>query len=156
MTLEEFRQVCSCFATGVAVLTVADEAGNPHGLTVNSFTSVSAFPPLVLVCVAYDCSLLPLFDSASHFGLSFLDESQQGISMRFAVVPERRFNGVNWTHAPAGAPLVDDALGWLECRISQRIPAGDHVILLGEVEGGATRPGGSPLIYFRSTYRRLG
>ena len=155
MTQEEFRRVCSRFATGVAVLTVADASGSPHGLTVNSFTSVSAAPPLVLVCVDNGCSLLPLFQGASHFGVSFLAEHQQDISARFAFVPERRFDGVDWTSGLNGAPLVNGTLGWLECRIQQRIPAGDHVILLGEVVNAGSLTDGEPLVYFGSGYRRL-
>src|SRR6266700_3181384 len=117
MTQEEFRKVCSRFATGVAVLTVSDSSGSPHGLTVNSFTSVSADPPLVLVCVDVACSVLPLLEGATHFGLSFLEEHQQDISMRFAFVPERRFEGVPWSPSPNGVPVVDGALGWMECRV---------------------------------------
>ena len=155
MTSEEFRKVCSRFATGVAVLTVSDSAGAPHGLTVNSFTSVSVDPPLVLVCVDNSCTLLPLFESAFHFGLSFLDEQQQDISLRFAFVPERRFDGVNWRSGASGIPVIDGTLGWMECRIDQRIPAGDHLILIGEVVSAGTSPDGRPLIYFGSGYRRL-
>ena len=155
MTPEEFRLICSRFATGVAVLTVCDAGGNPHGLTVNSCTSVSAAPPLMLVCVDIGCSLLPLFEIASHFGLSFLGDQQQEISIRFAYVPERRFDGVEWTPSPNGAPVVNGAIGWLECQIQQRIPAGDHVILLGQVTNGTSRPDGLPLIYFGGAYRQL-
>ena len=155
MTQEEFRRVCSRFSTGVAVLTVIDEAGNPHGLTVNSFTSVSASPPLVLVCVDCACSLLPLFESATRFGLSFLSAHQEDISARFAFVPERRFDGVAWSSSAGGVPVIEDALGWMECVTRQRIPAGDHVIFLGEVVEGQTRPEGQPLIYFSSGYRQL-
>lgn len=155
MTQEEFRRVCSRFATGVAALTVADASGSPHGLTVNSFTSVSAVPPLILVCVGNDCSLLSIFQAASHFGLSFLAEHQQDISARFAFVPEQRFAGVDWTSGLNGVPLVNGALGWLECRLQQRISAGDHVILLGEVVTAGSRPDGDPLVYFGSSYRRL-
>jgi len=155
MTSEEFRKVCSRFATGVAVLTVSDGAQAPHGLTVNSFTSVSAEPPLVLVCVAETCTLLPLLETASHFGLSFLEETQQDISLRFAFVPERRFEGVHWSRGPNGIPLIDSALGWLECRIEHRIQGGDHRILIGEVVGAQADSSGSPLVYFGSGYRRL-
>ena len=155
MTQEEFRKVCSRFATGVAVLTVSDQAGGPHGLTVNSFTSVSADPPLVLVCIDNSCTLLPFFESASHFGLSFLEERQQDISMRFAFVPERRFDGVNWSSTPNGIPVIDGVLGWMECRIEQRVQAGDHRILIGEVVGAEIRLEELPLVYYGSGYRRL-
>jgi flavin reductase (DIM6/NTAB) family NADH-FMN oxidoreductase RutF len=156
MTQEEFRKVCSRFATGIAVLTVTDSSLNPHGVTINSFTSVSADPPLVLVCLDIDCALLPLFESATHIGLSFLEQSQQDISTRFAFVPERRFEGVEWTMSAAGVPFITSALSWMECRIAQRIPAGDHWILIGEVLDAQTAlEGGDPLIYFGSAYRRL-
>ena len=156
MTQEEFRKVCSRFATGVAVLTVSDATGSPHGLTVNSFASVSATPPLVLVCVDNGCSLLPLFEGSPRFGLSFLEQSQQEISRRFAVVPEQRFNGVDWhLSASGGVPVIDGALGWMECRVVERISAGDHRVLLGEVIGGGFGAGGQPLVYFGSGYRQL-
>ncbi len=155
MTQEEFRKVCSRFATGVAVLTVADSSGSPHGLTVNSFTSVSAAPPLVLVCIDNGCTLLPMFENASHFGLSFLAEEQQDLSTRFAFVPERRFDGVSWTASANGIPIIAGVLGWMDCRIVQRIEAGDHRILIGEVTAAQSRVDGHPLLYFGSGYRRL-
>lgn len=155
MTSEEFRQVCSRFATGVAVLAVTDASGAPHGLTVNSFTSVSADPPLVLVCIDNSCALLPLFESASHFGLSFLAVGQQDVSTRFAFVPERRFDGVLWVPTPNRVPVIEGVLGWMECRIDQRIQAGDHRILIGEVLRSHCEPGGEPLVYYGSAYRRL-
>jgi len=153
---EDFRAVCSRFATGIAVLTVFDSQGNPHGLTVNSFSSVSAEPPLVLVCVDNSCALLPLFEAAPHFGLSFLEEGQQEISDRFAFVPERRFEGVPWRASTIGdVPWIEGALGWMECRIVQRIPAGDHHILIGQVVAARATPEGQPLLYYRSGYRRI-
>jgi flavin reductase (DIM6/NTAB) family NADH-FMN oxidoreductase RutF len=152
----DFRSVCSRFATGIAVLTVLDAEGKPHGLTVNSFTSVSAEPPLVLVCVDNACTLLPLFESAPHFGLSFLEESQQDVSDRFAFVPERRFDGVLWRRSPMGdVPWIEGALGWMECRVHKRIQAGDHRVLIGEVVASDALPNGQPLIYFGSGYKRL-
>lgn len=155
MTQAEFRKVCSRFATGVAVLTVCDATGSPHGLTVNSFTSVSAEPPLVLVCIDNGCTLMPLFENAAHFGLSFLEEQQQDLSTRFAFVPERRFEGVRWSQAGNGIPVIEGALGWMECRIEQRIQAGDHRILIGETVAAQSRVDGLPLLYFGSGYRRL-
>ena len=155
MRPEDFRKICSRFATGVAVLTVRDAAGNPHGLTVNSFTSVSAEPPLVLVCVDNTCAVLPHFAVASHFGLSFLSAGQQDLSTRFAFAPERRFEGVEWSEGVSGVPRISGSLGSMECRIQQRIPAGDHVILLGEPISTHSGTSEEPLIYFGSSYRSL-
>ena len=154
---EDFRAVCSRFATGIAVLAVLDEHGNPHGLTINSFTSVSAEPPLVLVCVDMACTLRPLFEAAPHFGLTFLEEHQQDISDRFAFVPERRFEGVKWKPSPMGdVPWIEDALAWLECRIVERHSVGDHRILIGQVLTAVASPiADQPLLYFRSGYKRL-
>jgi flavin reductase len=142
----------------VAVLTALDREANPHGLTVNSFTSVSAEPPLVLVCVDLSCSILPCFEHSPAYALSFLSEHQEDLSVRFAFVPERRFDGVKWTPGEiTGAPLLEGAIGWMECAIRQRIPGGDHQILLAEVVAARVDDGsGRPLLYFNSGYTSLG
>ncbi len=137
------------------MLTACDAAGNPHGLTVNSFTSVSAEPPLVLVCVDNLCGLWPMFEGAAYFGLSFLAEHQQDLSDRFAFVPERRFEGVGWRLGTHGCPLIDGALSWMECETRQQLAAGDHHIMIGEVVGAEASAPGPPLLYFGSGYRRL-
>ena len=155
MTPEDFRKVCSRFATGVAILTVSDTAGFPHGLTVNSFTSVSVEPPLVLVCIGETCASLPHFQSASHFGLSFLAEDQQDLSTRFAFVPERRFDGVDWRPTVLGVPMINGAIASMECHTETRMKAGDHTILIGEVLGAELYSDARPLLYFGSGYRKL-
>ncbi|HEY3740639.1 MAG TPA: flavin reductase family protein [Bryobacteraceae bacterium] len=158
MTQEDFRKVCSLFSTGIAILTVSGPGGIPHGLTINSFTSVSADPPLVLVCIDSACALLPYFDSALHFGLSFLEIGQRDVSTRFAFIPERRFDGIEWHQSDSGfVPFIDGAIGWMECKIDQRVSAGDHRILIGEVLDVQSNPDSSlsPLIYFASMYRQL-
>jgi flavin reductase (DIM6/NTAB) family NADH-FMN oxidoreductase RutF len=153
---ETFRRACSRFATGVAVATVLDPFGQPHGLTVNSFTSVSADPPLVLVCIDLGCSVLPSFQSSQFYGLSFLSEDQQALSNRFAVLPEGRFQGVEWTPAVnSGVPILEGVVGWMECRTLKQIEAGDHILFLGEVEAASTTDTGRPLLYFASGYRRI-
>jgi flavin reductase (DIM6/NTAB) family NADH-FMN oxidoreductase RutF len=152
---QSFRQACSRFATGVAVATLLDSTGQPHGLTVNSFTSVSATPPLVLICIDGHSSLLPHFRAARHYGLSFLADSQQDISNRFAVFPEGRFQGLNWASgAETGVPLLSGVVGWMECSIRQAIEAGDHVIFLAEVVA-CQASDGHPLLYFASGYKRM-
>jgi len=155
MRPEDFRKVCSRFATGVAILTVSDATGFPHGLTVNSFTSVSVEPPLVLVCIGEACESLPHFEAATHFGLSFLAEDQQDLSTRFAFVPERRFDGVGWRPSAIGVPMIQGAIASMECQIETRIKAGDHTILIAEVMGAELYSDARPLLYFGSGYRRL-
>ncbi len=149
-----FRRACAQFATGIAVATVCDAAGAPHGLTVNSFTSVSLKPPLVLICVDYSSTVLPLFRASRHYGVSVLTESQQAISAKFARRGEDRFDGVAWSAGGAGVPLIEGALAQFECAVRQVVEAGDHAVLIGEVVR-AEYAGGSPLLYFGSGYRRM-
>lgn len=149
-----FRQACGLFATGVAVATVRGEAGEPHGLTINSFTSVSLDPPLVLICIDYRAQVLEVFVRAKHYAVNILGEAQQDISNRFAYRTEDRFAGVEWTAGETGAPLIAGALAAIECVTRQIIEGGDHTILLAEavaIHAGA----GDPLLYFNSRYRQI-
>ncbi len=154
MTPEGFRRLCARFATGVGIASVLDPNGAPHGLTVNSFTSVSCTPPLVLICVDYSCSILPLFRESSHFGISILDAQQRRLAVRFSRKGRDRFNGVPWTPGSSGVPLVEDALARLECERRQTVEAGDHAVLIAEVVRGEYREG-VPLVFFNSAYREL-
>lgn len=151
---DRFRRVCAQFATGVAVATVRAGDGSPHGLTVNSFTSVSLHPPLVLICVDHRSSVLPHLRAAEYFALSILHEGQESVSNAFAVKPEGRFEGVSWEPAPHGSPLLMDSIGVFECRRSQLIDAGDHAILIGLVTHSECHAG-KPLLYFDRGYRTI-
>jgi flavin reductase (DIM6/NTAB) family NADH-FMN oxidoreductase RutF len=149
-----FRRACAQFATGIAIATVFDPQGAPHGMTVNSFTSVSLTPPLVLICVDYSANLLPFFRAASHYAINVLAEHQQALSQRFAQRGCDRFDGVEWRPGATGVPLLPAALAHLECATTQVIEAGDHAIFLAQVIHAACFPG-RPLLYFDSSYRQL-
>ena len=149
-----FRRACAQFATGVAIASAMDEQGQPHGMTINSFTSVSMEPPIVLICIDRASNLLAVFERAKQYGLSFLGEPQQGLSTRFAQRGQNRFDGVAWMTGASGVPLIPGALAQLECRITRSIAAGDHDILIAEVISADIQTG-SPLLYFGSRYRRL-
>jgi 3-hydroxy-9,10-secoandrosta-1,3,5(10)-triene-9,17-dione monooxygenase reductase component len=151
---DSFRKICSRFATGIAIATVAGENGAPLGLTINSFTSVSCCPPLVLICIDYRCALLPAFRAHSYYGINFLADSQRDLSVRFAQREINRFEGVLWRHGETGVPLIDGCLGQLECCVSQAVEAGDHAILIAEVVAAECRDG-EPLVYYGSSYRSL-
>lgn len=151
----EFRQACARFATGVTVVTVADESGQPHGLTVNSFASVSLAPLLFLVCIDKSASVARLFQPGSHLAVNVLDESQQWISRRFSSPVDDRFAAVEWAPGLHGAPLLSGVLATLEGRLLQRIDAGDHIVLLTEARATNYHEG-RPLLYFASRYQRLG
>jgi flavin reductase (DIM6/NTAB) family NADH-FMN oxidoreductase RutF len=149
-----FRRACALFPTGVAVLTTRASDGTPHGLTVNAFCSLSLDPPLVLVAIDRICSVLETFEKSGHFAINFLSAEQQNLSIRFSELPEGRFTGVSWTPGSEGAPLMEGAIGSVECRTTQVIDAGDHRALIGEVIA-ATVGEGEPLVFFRSGYTAL-
>lgn len=150
----EFTRACGQFATGVAIATATDGAGVPHGITVNSFTSVSLSPPLVLICISHPAPILPIFREVGRFGLNMLNESQRRLSERFSRRSRHPFDGVSWYPGETGVPLIADVLATLECRLVRAEPAGDHDILIAEVVATSVR-GGRPLVFYGSTYRRL-
>jgi flavin reductase ActVB len=149
-----FRQVCGRFASGITITTVLDAAGGAHGLTANSFTSVSLSPPLVLVCVDHRAKILEYFHHNPHFGINILSDRQRPLSERFAGSGYDRFEGVEWHPGQTGVPLLPGALAALECSRVKAVPAGDHDILIGQVVH-AQYHDGEPLIYFASKYRSL-
>jgi flavin reductase (DIM6/NTAB) family NADH-FMN oxidoreductase RutF len=151
---EAFRHACGRFATGVAIAAVLDESGVPHGLTVSSFASVSLEPPLILICLGHAVTNIEEFRRSRYFSLSFLREDQVHLSNHFARKGQDRFTGVAWSSGDTGAPLIEDALGTLECTLYQRFTSGDHDIFVGEVVR-AEATDGSPLIHFSGRYGRL-
>lgn len=149
-----FRRVCGAFATGVGVATVIGRDGKPHGLTVNSFTSVSLHPPLILICIGHRAATHGPFSTAASFAVNFLDETQQPLSERFASSHPARFEGLRWSCGATGAPVLEDALAVLECETWRRMDAGDHTVFFGLVKEARVRDG-RPLLYFGGSYRRL-
>jgi flavin reductase (DIM6/NTAB) family NADH-FMN oxidoreductase RutF len=156
-TIEQhhFRRVCSKYATGITILTVLDARGAPRGMTVNSFTSVSLSPPLVLVCIDKQTSILGYFDIGTRFGINVLDESQKELSTCFARRGGDRFEGVAWSPGVTGAPLFPETLATMECAVTHMVEAGDHVVVIGEALHATWRDDGLPLIYFNSSYQAL-
>ncbi len=151
----EFCRACGKFATGVTVVTVADDSGQPHGMTVNSFTSVSLAPLMYLVCIDNRARVCQIFETGVHIAINILGEEQQQISSRFARPHDDRFATVDWAPGATGAPLIHGALAFIEGVVVQKIPAGDHTILLAEARATGHREG-RPLVFFGSRYQRLG
>jgi flavin reductase len=153
-----FRRVAGAFTTGVTVITVEREPGLVHGMTANSFTSVSLDPLLVLVCVDHDARLLSFLKSQRRFGVSILREGQQSLSEYFAKTeqtPEEDARlDVRYTWTSSGIPLLDNTLAQLACNVVAEHPAGDHTIFIGEVESMESHDG-EPLLFHRGQYRRL-
>ncbi|MCA0374978.1 MAG: flavin reductase family protein [Gemmatimonadetes bacterium] len=149
-----FRAVLGRFASGVTVVTALDATGQPHGMTVSAFASLSLEPPLVLICIGTDATMAPVLATASTFTVNILADGQEALSRRFAGTHDDRFAGVGHKTGTLGDPVLDDVLAWLACRVVERHPAGDHVILIGAVEDSAARDG-KPLLYYRGGYAQL-
>ncbi len=154
VTSELFRHACGSFPTGVAIATVTDSRGAPHGLTVSSFTSLSLDPPLVLICLGHTVTVIDCFRAAGHFGLSVLAEDQQSISERFARRGHNRFAGVPWHSGEFDVPLIDGSLAAIVCAVHQRIGAGDHDILIGRMLRAHVSDG-LPLVHCAGRNTRL-
>jgi flavin reductase (DIM6/NTAB) family NADH-FMN oxidoreductase RutF len=137
------RQVMAAYPTGITVVAACDDRGEPYGLTVNSFTSVSLDPPLVLVCIGHASSWHDHLVRGSGFAINLLSAGQEEIAVRFSTEPsEGRFHGVVWDLSPSGSPVLEDAVAWLDCSLDEVLLGGDHSILVGRVEssGLSDRP----------------
>jgi len=144
------RRIMGKFATGITVVTSDGEAGQ-CGLTANAFTSVSLTPPLLLVCVDLRSSSHAAIIQNGCFAVNILAADQEDLSRRFATPGPKDFADLSITTAVTGSPLLAATLGHLDCRLSQRLPAGDHDIFLGEIVAGEVREG-EPLLYFSGKY----
>ncbi|MFN3610212.1 MAG: flavin reductase family protein [Hyphomonas sp.] len=149
------RDALGCFATGVTILTANDRAGQPVGLTANSFTSVSLDPPLLLACIAKTATSSEVFCSAQTFAVNVLHIGQQPTSIRFSRRDEDRFGATPWETGLNGAPVLTGSLATFECARHAVHEGGDHIILIGQVERARFEPRRDPLLYFRGKYRRL-
>jgi flavin reductase (DIM6/NTAB) family NADH-FMN oxidoreductase RutF len=141
------------YPTGVTVVAARDATGAPVGLTVNSFTSVSLEPPLVLVCIDREAQSHDPLVAHGAFAVSILAASQADIARRFATRPSGgRFEGVSWQAAPSGSPVLAGAAAWLDCDLHEVVAAGDHTILLGRTRAAGTSEMPA-LLFHRGTLR---
>jgi flavin reductase (DIM6/NTAB) family NADH-FMN oxidoreductase RutF len=154
---ETFRSVLGRFASGVTIVTVRDDGGTDHGMTVSAFASLSLTPPLVLICIDHSASMHDLLLGHPHFGVSILSSNQEAYSRRFADEEEtNRFDGIAYRRGESGVVLLDDALAHLECRVTAHRDAGDHTIFVATVDRAEPRQGaGRPLLYYRGGYAQL-
>jgi flavin reductase (DIM6/NTAB) family NADH-FMN oxidoreductase RutF len=148
----ELRRALGQFATGVTVVTTLAEDGRRVGVTANSFTSLSLDPPLVLWCLDRSAASLPVFQAASHFAVNVLSAGQHYLSRQFAAPAEDKFAGVECTDGAGGMPILSGVLAHFICRSVQQLEAGDHVIVIGEVERFETFDG-EPLVFHSGAYR---
>ncbi len=151
---ETFLSIMASFPSGVAIVTTRDSEGKPRGLTSSAICSVSAQPPLVLVCVDLTSRTLPALRHAEGFVVNFIRAGRSEVCDVFASKAEDKFAQVVWSETESGLPfLPDDALAWAECTTVQEIEAGDHMIFLGRVERGeVANPGVLPIVYYRRAW----
>jgi flavin reductase (DIM6/NTAB) family NADH-FMN oxidoreductase RutF len=151
-----FRQIMGCFATGIAVVTMRREDGVGVGLTVNSLTSVSLDPPLVLFCLDKQAQLYPVFKTAKIFAFNFLGEGQEAVSRHFADYHHNPKPKNMWDRPQEGCPILKQSLGWILCHKKTIYKGGDHDIFLCEVTKLHKRSGQrDPLLYFHGRYRGI-
>ena len=149
-----FLDILGTLPSGVTVVTTLDREQRPHGLTVSAVCSVSAEPPMLLVCIDRRSRTLPILCEAGRFAVNFLRSDREEIARRFASPVSDRFAGLEWREVAPGVPVLDaDILSFAACRLVQQIEAGDHAILVGlAVDGLAPPPLSRPLTYFRRNY----
>lgn len=144
-----FRRALGCFATGVCLVTAADEGG-ATAIVVNSFTSVSLHPRLVLWCLDERSDRYAVFAKAEHWGITVLAADQQEVSAAFAKPGANRIDAEALTRW-GDAPVLNRGLARFGCRTHQRLTVGDHLVIVGEVQMFAADPGPG-LTYFKGRY----
>jgi len=149
----ELRNALGSFATGVTIITTRSRDGKPHGITVNSFSSVSLNPPLVLWSSSLFTQSLPAFQESPHFVVNILAYDQIELSNKFAKQQDDKFVNVNHIVPESGAPVLIGSAAHFECRNEFRYYGGDHIIFIGHVERFAytDRP---TLLFCRGKYMR--
>lgn len=151
----DFRSTLGRFATGVTVVTALSTDGEPVGVTISSFNSVSLEPPLILWSLSLSSPNLEIFRKASHYAVNVLAVNQQGISDRFASRSNKSFEGIARHTGLGGAPLIAGCCAGFECTNEAHFPGGDHLIFVGRVERFAEDPAQSPLIFHNGRYCQL-
>ena len=133
MNNKNLRNVLSKFATGVTIVSTIDDDGKPVGMTVNSFTSVSLDPPLVLWNIGINQPSYDIFLNAKGYSVSILSKDQRDICNLFSSSVDNKFNNIDFVLSDNGFPIIQKSLAWFDCLKWKNYPGGDHQILVGEV-----------------------
>jgi len=147
----QLRDAFGAFMTGVTVVTSRDKEGQPIGFTANSFTSVSLDPALLLVSIDKRSANYSNFTECGHFAVNILSEQQKETSNIFAQKVDDRFALIDWHASENGTPLLDESSAWFDCSLHQVVDAGDHAIIIGQIEGFEST-GMAGLGYYRGAY----
>lgn len=156
---EKFREALRLYPAGVTIVTIHSPGQEqPHGLTVSAFASISPEPPLIMIAIDHRALGHDLLQKeGAAFAVNILSQEMSELSNRFAwIKDEDRFAVGDWGTAVTGAPILQNALAWLDCTIYNRYEAGTHTIYIGEVQASDTPGAGEPpLIYWNRGYRYL-
>jgi flavin reductase (DIM6/NTAB) family NADH-FMN oxidoreductase RutF len=153
---DDFKQAMQLWASGVTVVTTQSEKFGIQGMTATAFSSVSVNPPQVLVCINESADTGAGIQESNCFAVNVLNSSQQDVSNQFAGAASQaqRFKNTPWSSGITGAPVLDDSLMSLECNVIDKVHAGTHWIIIGEVQNCVCRSG-EPLLYYRGSYQQL-
>jgi flavin reductase ActVB len=152
---QKFRDAMSTFASGVTVIGLRDLEGRFRGITVSAFSSVSMTPPMVLVCISQVSACNAELGTGVYFGVSILSAEQSELAKHFAKSSGSKFGDVPFRFGRTSVPLLNDATTQLECVVRQRIEAGDHIIVLGEVIAAEVTDA-PPLVYAQRNFHKIG
>ena len=148
------RDALGGFATGITVVTARGADGEPVGVTINSFASVSLEPPLVLWSLGLQSPSLAVFESCTRYAVNVLAADQEELSQRFAQSQGDRFAGIELKVGAGGTAILPGCCAWFECRNEIRYPGGDHLIFVGHVESFQCEEK-APLVFHGGRYRAL-
>ncbi len=150
---DDFRSVMRRYPTGVTIVTTLVD-GEPKGFTANAFSSVSAEPPMVLICVNRRARTHPLISAAGKFCVNVLRLEQQPLAETFSSHDHTTpFEGVPYHVGPSGSPILEGTLAYFDCELAEEHTAGTHTIFIGNVVACATGDAGEPLGYYDGAYR---
>ena len=157
VSVDDFKKALQLWASGVTVVTTSSEKFGVQGMTVTAFTSVSVNPPQVLVCINDSAESGAGIEESQSFAVNILNADQQDLSNQFAggTSQQQRFENTDWKAGITGAPILNNTLMSLDCKVVEKVLAGTHWIIIGEVQDCVCRSG-EPLLYYRGAYRQLG
>lgn len=156
ISVDEFKNTLRFFPSGVTIVTVKSGDAT-HGLTVSAFASVSAEPPLIAIFVDHRGRTCELLDQdGATFAVNILREDQENLANRFAWVKEDRFAEGSWITSVTGAPILENAMAWMDCTIRGRHVTETHTIYIGEIQAnGIPDETQKPLLYWNRTYNTV-
>jgi 3-hydroxy-9,10-secoandrosta-1,3,5(10)-triene-9,17-dione monooxygenase reductase component len=150
----KYRQVLGHFPTGVTVITAMSD-GQPFGMAVGSFASLSLDPPQILFCAGATSTTWPKIREAGSFCVNILSEDQEDVCRVFASKAPDKFAEIGWKHSGTGSPLLEGVMAYIDCQIETVVTSGDHDVVVGAVRDLNVMHEGGPLLFFRGGYGRF-